>query len=80
MAKLDLEYEFYKANKKSLLSKYEDKFIVIVGEEVVGVYDNQIEAIDNAAKDCKPGTFLLQHVCKEEEVLYFHSRAMIGVN
>ena len=80
MAKLDREYEFYKANKESLLLKYEGEFIVIVGEKIVGSFDTRGEAIDGAAKDHKPGTFLIQKVCKEEEVIYFRSRVAIGVD
>ena len=78
MAKLDREYEFYKANKGSLLPKYEGKFIVIVGKEIVGSFNTREEAIDEAAKDHRPGTFLIQKVCKEEEVIYFRSRVAIG--
>ena len=80
MAKLDREYEFYKGNKESLLPKYEGKFIVIVGEKVVGSFDTREEAIDEAVKDHKPGTFLIHKVCKEEEVIYFRSRVAIGVD
>ena len=79
MKKIDQAFEYYKANKESLLSKYENKFIVIVDNEVVGSFDDKMEAVDWAAKDYEPGTFLVQHVTKKEEIIYFHSRVPIGI-
>lgn len=78
MAKLDREFEFYKKNKEALLSKYENRFIVIVGHEVIGVFDDDIEAVENARKNHPPGTFLVQYVCEEEEVLYYHSPRVLN--
>ena len=80
MAKLDREYEFYKANKEALLAQYEGKFIVIVGEKIIGSFNNRGDAIDHAVKDYPPGTFFVQKVCKEEEVIYFRSRIPIGLD
>ena len=73
MALLDREYEFYKKNKESLLPKYENKFIAIVGHEVVAAYDNEIEAVETTMKKHKLGTFLVQKVTKKDEVYHFHS-------
>ena len=72
MAQLDREFEFYRANKESLLSKYENKFIVIVGHEIIGVFDNEMEAINHTRKIHQLGTFFVQHVVKNDEV-HFHS-------
>lgn len=74
MAELDREFEYYKANKDSLVSQYEGKFIVIVGHKVIGAFDDRMEAIKNARKDHELGTFLVQHVKKEDDVAFFHSR------
>ena len=78
MAQLDKEFEYYRVNKKDLLSKYEDKFIVIVGHEIIGVFDDDIEAVESARKSHSPGTFLVQYVCEEEEVLYYHSPRVLN--
>ena len=80
MAKLDREFQFYQKNKDALLPKYEGKFVVIVGKKIVGSFNTREEAIDEAAQDHRPGTFLIQKVCKEEEVIYFRSRVAIGVD
>ena len=70
MAALDQEYEFYKKNKEKLLPMYENKFIVIVGEEIIGVFDDDIEAVESVRKKHRPGTFLVQRVCQEEEIIF----------
>ena len=42
MAKIKLEKEFnyYLANQNELMKKYDGRFLVIIGEEVVADYDN----------------------------------------
>lgn len=68
MFSLDTELQFYKRNKPDLLAKYEGKYVVIVGESVVGDYDSYQEAVTTTAKTYKPGTFFVQFVTAEDEV------------
>ena len=68
MPSLDTEFQFYKKNKPDLLAKYEDKYVVIVGESVIGSYDSYQEAVTITAKTHKPGTFFVQLVTAEDEV------------
>ena len=74
MAKLDKEFQFYQKNKDALLPEYEGKFVVIVGEKVVGAYDDRIEAINKTREKYELGTFLVHFVQKEEKIPFFHSR------
>ena len=57
MAKLDKEFEFYRKNKEALLSKYENKFIAIVGHDVVGAYDDEMEAVRTTMKEIQTRNF-----------------------
>jgi len=41
---LDEEYKYYKDNQRQLLEKYRDKALVIMGQKVVGVYDDEASA------------------------------------
>ena len=68
MPSLDTEFQFYKQNKSDLLAKYENKYVVIVGESVVGSYDSYQDAVTITAKTHKPGTFFVQLVTAEDEV------------
>lgn len=77
MDNLDKEYQFFKEKKDELLAEYENKFVVIRGQKVIASYDDKMEAIEETKKSYELGTFLVQHVTKEDEVAFFHSRAFI---
>jgi hypothetical protein len=58
---LDKEFKYFKDHQEELVKQHEGKYLVIVGEEVVGAYDLEIDAYTEAKKHYKPGTFLIQH-------------------
>jgi hypothetical protein len=64
---LKKEFEYYKTNQVILVGKYEGKFIVIKNEAVIGEYDTEIEAYQEAQKEHELGTFLIQFVEKGKE-------------
>ena len=76
---LDKEYQYFLGNKKDLIKKYSGKFIVIKGEEVVGVYETLQEALKISAKAYSLGDFLIQHISDKEDdyIQRFHSRVCI---
>lgn len=73
---LDKEFKYYKDHQGELVKKYEDKFIAIMGEEVVAVFDTELEAYMEMKKKYKVGTFLIQHCIpgKNSYTQTFHSR------
>jgi hypothetical protein len=73
---LDKEFKYYLDHQKELVVQYNNKFLVIVGDKVVGAYDTNIEAYNSAKKEFEPGTFLVQK-CTEGKADYtstFYSR------
>jgi hypothetical protein len=73
---LEKEFSYYLANQGELVKKYNNRFLVIVGERVVGDYDTHEQALFQSQKKYKRGTFLIQE-CTEGEEAYtatFHSR------
>jgi uncharacterized protein YneR len=54
------ELDYFKANQAELYEKYGGKVLVIKGKEILGVYDDAMQAFDNAKRDHKPGTFMIQ--------------------
>ena len=68
MAALEREYNFYKANKQELLKKYENKFIVVHGDKVVGCFDQHREAVDTFQKKYALGTFLVRRVQRHDKI------------
>ena len=76
MNTLKTEFQFYIDNQEKLVKKYDRKFIVIKGKEVLGAYDNEDTAIIETLKKHKPGTFMVHKVGpgKENYTQTFHSR------
>jgi hypothetical protein len=56
------ENAFYEANKAQLREKYLGKELVIVGEEIIGIYDNLDSAVDETEKIRPLGTFCVKSV------------------
>lgn len=70
------ELAFFKNNLEHLLDKYQGKYLVIKGEKLLGVYDSEIDAVQETAEKEEMGTFLVQ-MCERDSDLYtmtFHSR------
>ena len=76
---LTKEFEYYTAYQKELVEKYEGKFVVIKNQQVIGSYDSEIEAYEEAQKVNTLGTFLIQHVepGAESYTQTFYSRVSI---
>lgn len=73
---LDKEFKYFRDNQNELVEKYLNQYIVIVGEEVKGAYDDVGTAYQRSIKQYEPGSFLIQH-CKPGKDAYtqtFHSR------
>ncbi|GAB6393870.1 MAG: hypothetical protein MdMp024_0182 [Bacteroidales bacterium] len=73
---LDKEFQYYLTNQSDLVKKYEGRFVVIIGEEVVGNYESYEQALFESQKKHELGTFLIQE-CTAGEDAYtqtFHSR------
>jgi hypothetical protein len=57
---LSKEFQYYKENQAELVKKYHGKFIVIKDNQVIGVYDEELEAITKTVEKTELGTFLVQ--------------------
>ena len=73
---LEAEFQYYLDNQTELAKKYEGKYIVIKNQQVLGAYEDQIEAIQETAKEHEVGTFLVQECDPDPEstVEIYHSR------
>ena len=77
---LEKEFKYYLAHQKELVKKYNGKFLVIIGEEVVGNYESFEEALAESQKKFKLGTFLIQQCLSGEDnyTQTFHTRAIFA--
>lgn len=72
---LEQEYQYYRAHEQELLKKYQGKFLGLVEEELVGVFDTEIEGYLALKKKYGLGKFLLQHCIPEtSRIQRYHSR------
>lgn len=76
MSLLDKELDYYIKNQEELVKNYNGKFIAIKGLKVLGVYNSEVEAIEETAKTEVLGTFLIQEVRAgvESYTKIYHSR------
>jgi hypothetical protein len=74
------EFQFYLDHQDELVEKYEGKYIVIRGGEVLGAYDDELTAVTETQKSHPLGTFLVQHVTRGSEAYTqtFHSRVVFA--
>lgn len=81
MAKnLEKEFQYYLDNQDELVKKFKGRFIVIKDCQVVGDYDSDVQAVEEASTKYELGTFLVQK-CEPGEESYsqvFHSRVAIA--
>lgn len=73
---LETEYKYFIDHRDELVNQYENKYLVLIGEEIIGVYSSDEEAYFETIKNHKPGTFLIQF-CSKDESSYteiYHSR------
>lgn len=73
---LEKEFKYYLENQDKLVKKHKGKIIVIKNCKIIGVYDSELEAINQTTKTHKLGTFLVQK-CepgKESYTQVYHSR------
>ena len=73
---LEQAFKFYIKHQDELVEKYRGKFLIIKGEEVIGVFDNELEAIRETSKKHELGTFIVKKCIpgKESYTQTFHSR------
>lgn len=73
---LEKEFEYYIAHQDEFVKKHNGKVLVIKDENIIGIYDDEITAINETSKTYDVGTFLV-HRCapgKDNYTMTFHSR------
>lgn len=77
---LEKEFEYYLNNQTELVKKYGGKYIVIKNQQVIGVFESEIEAVEKTSIEHELGTFLIQK-CEHGEESYtqtYHSRVIFS--
>lgn len=74
---LEKEFQYYLNHQAELAEQYEGKILVIKGEQVIGVYDDEDVAIKTTSEEYELGTFLIQECPADPDstIVTYHSRA-----
>ena len=75
---LDQELSTYQVQKKNLIGKARGKFVLIKGEEVVGIFDTRLDAVRQGYKQFGNAPFLTKEIVEVEIPLNFTSN-LIGL-
>ena len=73
---LEREFKYYLDHQDELVKKYSGKVLAIKSEQVIGVFDSEVEAVSQISRQHPLGTFLIQK-CEPGSEAYtqtFHSR------
>lgn len=65
------ELRYYKAHKDEFLERHANKFLVIKGDRLLGVYTTEKDAYEAGLKEFGNVPFLIKRVVEEEEVIRF---------
>ena len=57
---LEKEFKYYLEHQDEFVEKYQGKFVVIKDSKVIGVFENELEAVEKTAENHELGTFLVQ--------------------
>ncbi len=66
---LDTEFKYYLDNQADLIKTYDKKYLIIVGEKLMGVYDSKDAAYFEGTEKYGLGSFLLQY-CAPGNMFY----------
>jgi len=77
---LDKEYKYFIDNKDKFIKEYQNKFIVIKKEKIIGVYNSQDEALKESLNNHQAGTFLIQFVSpnKDDYTQKYYTRVIFA--
>jgi len=68
---LDKEFQYYLDNQDTLVEKYDGRYVAIIGEEVVGDYDDYSHALSHLLKNHEMGTFLVKNAHPAKKITHF---------
>lgn len=65
---LDTELAYYKAHKNEWLQSHRDRFVLVKGEQLIGTFDTQEQALRAGARLYGLDSFLIRRVTESDEL------------
>ncbi len=73
---LSKELETYEANLERLLAAHEGQFVLVHGDQVLGTFDSQMDAVTSGYRQLGNVPFLVKQLVKDEAPLSFVSNLL----
>lgn len=75
------DFEYFIAHYQELFEKYGHKFIAIQNQNILGVYDDEITAINETSEKYPLGSFIVQECNGDESgyTNYISSWQLVGI-
>jgi len=67
---LDQEIRFYNDNLADWLTRFKDRFVLVKGDELIGVYNTSSEALAEGARRFGLQSFLVRQVQEQQPDIY----------
>ena len=79
-SRFDNEFKYYLTKQDEFVKDHNGEWVVIKGNDILGFYMDQLQAINETQKTHQLGTFMVQHISKGEAeyTRTFHSRVAVG--
>ena len=71
---LAAELKTYQEQKEDLLKNSEGKYVLIVGQTILGVYSDKLEAVAIGHQQVGPGPFLVKKIERVDKPVYIFLR------
>ncbi len=65
---LEKELKFYKSQYKELISHYENQFVLIAGDKLLGSFTTELEAYEAGLEKLGNQAFLIKQVVKGDDI------------
>ena len=64
---LDTEIKYFESQREKLLANHQDKFVLIKGEVIIGIYDSEVAAYREGLNKIGIEPFLIKKISGPEE-------------
>ena len=65
-AMLHREFQTFQQNKPNLVENHEGKFVLIKDDEIIGIFENELEAIKQGNEQFKDSHFLVNEIIDDK--------------
>ena len=65
-AMLDREFQTFQENKPNLVKNHKGKFVLIKNDTIIGIFENELDAVNQGNEQFKDSHFLVNEITDEE--------------